>query len=132
MWLHIYALSVKAINTSILLSVFVGGGLGSLLRMLMIAGFGNQFYVGTLLVNLTGSFFIGFIFNSESKFFTHPIKMVMITGILGGLAMFSGFALDFFKLAQMGEFKRAFLFFVITNLLVIGGCVLGYFTSVKS
>lgn len=117
---------------SILLSVFVGGGFGSLLRMLTINGFGNQFYLGTLLVNLTGSFFIGFIYNSDAKFLTQPIKMVIMTGIIGGLTTFSGFALDFFKLAQMGEFKRAFLYFIITNLLAIGGCMLGYFISVKS
>ena len=123
---------MKAINTSILLSVFVGGGFGSLLRMLMISAFGNQFYLGTLLVNLTGSFFIGYVFNSEAKFLTEPIKMLIMTGILGGMTTFSGFVLDFFKLAQMGEFKRAFLYFLITNLLAIGGCVLGYFISVKS
>lgn len=123
---------MRAINLSILLSVFVGGGLGSILRMLMIGAFGNQFYLGTLLVNLTGSFFIGYVFNSEAKFLTQPIKILIMTGILGGLTTFSGFALDFLKLAQMGEFKRAFLYFIITNLLAIGGCVLGYFISVKS
>lgn len=123
---------MRAINTSILLSVFVGGGFGSLLRMMTITAFGNQFYLGTLLVNLTGSFFIGFIYNSDAKFLTQPIKMVIMTGIIGGLTTFSGFALDFLKLAQMGEFKRAFLYFVITNMLAIGGCMLGYFISVKS
>ncbi len=123
---------MRAINASILLSVFVGGGVGSLLRMLTIGSFGDQFYLGILLVNLTGSFFIGFIFNSEAKFLTEPIKILFMTGILGGLTTFSGFALDFFKLAQMGEFKQAFLYFTITNLLAISGCVLGYFTSVKS
>lgn len=123
---------MRAINTSILLSVFVGGGFGSLLRMLTIGAFGNHFYLGTLLVNLTGSFFIGFVFNSEAKFLTEPIKILIMTGILGGLTTYSGFALDFFKLAQMGEFSRAFLYFFITNLLVISGCVLGYFISVKS
>ncbi len=123
---------MRAINTTILLSVFVGGGAGSLLRMLTISSFGNQFYLGTLLVNLTGSFFIGFVYNSEAKFLTEPMKMLIMTGIIGGLTTFSGFALDFFKLAQMGEFKRAFLYFIITNLLAIGGCMLGYFISVKS
>jgi len=117
---------------TILLSVFVGGGFGSVLRMLTNSGFGNQFYLGTLLVNLTGSFFIGFIYNSDAKFLTEPLKMMIMTGIIGGLTTFSGFALDFFKLAQMGEFKRAFLYFIITNMLAIGGCMLGYFISVKS
>ncbi len=123
---------MRAINTTILLSVFVGGGVGSFLRMLTVNSFGNQFYLGTLLVNLTGSFFIGFIYNSDAKFLTEPLKMMIMTGIIGGLTTFSGFALDFFKLAQMGEFKRAFLYFIITNLLAIGGCMLGYFISVKS
>jgi CrcB protein len=123
---------MHAINKTIILAVFVGGGVGSLLRMFTIECFGNQFYLGTLLVNLTGSFFIGLIFNSEAKFLTEPLKILIMTGILGGLTTFSGFALDFFKLAQMGEFKRAFLYFAITNLLAIGGCVLGYFISVKS
>jgi CrcB protein len=123
---------MQAINKTIILSVFIGGGVGSLLRMLTIASFGNDFYLGTLLVNLMGSFFIGFIFNSEARFLTEPVKILIMTGILGGLTTFSGFALDFLKLAQMGEFKRAFLYFIITNLLAIGGCVLGYFISVKS
>jgi fluoride ion exporter CrcB/FEX len=54
-----------------------------------------------------------------------------MTGVLGGLTTFSGFALDFLQLAQMGEIRKALAYFVITNFLAISGCFLGYQTAVR-
>lgn len=119
-------------NIQLLLTIFIGGGIGSLLRVLTVSLLGGvQFYLGTFLVNLLGSFFIGFIYKSESVFLTPSLKLFLITGVLGGLTTFSGFALDFLQLAQMGEVKKAILYFIITNLLAIGGCFLGYQVAIR-
>lgn len=115
-----------------ILIVFVGGGLGAILRLLAVQSLaGIQFYLGTLLVNLVGSFLIGFVYSSEVRVLTPSLKIFIITGVLGGLTTFSGFALDFVQLAQMGEAKRALLYFVLTNLLAISGCILGYQAAIK-
>jgi CrcB protein len=119
-------------NIQLLLTVFIGGGIGSILRFLAVASLsGIQFYLGTFLVNLLGSFLIGFIYKSESVFLTPSLKIFLMTGVLGGLTTFSGFALDFLQLAQMGEVKKALLYFIITNLLAISGCFLGYQVALR-
>ena len=92
-----------------LLSVFVGGGLGALLRHFSIAFFKTQlpgaFPYGTLFVNILGSLLIGIIMEGAARKWniSAQAQAFMVTGVLGGFTTFSSFSFDVFKLANTGE-----------------------------
>jgi len=82
------------------LLVFLGGGLGSMLRHAVNQAsallFGAGFWA-TLFVNITGSFAMGliagwFAFRGESA--GQSLRLFLTTGILGGYTTFSTFSLD--------------------------------------
>ena len=82
------------------LVVFLGGGLGSMLRHAVnqVSAFllGAGFW-GTLFVNITGSFAMGliagwFAFRGEGG--RQSLRLFLTTGILGGYTTFSTFSLD--------------------------------------
>lgn len=81
-------------------AVMIGGGLGAGLRY-GVTLFANQhggitFPYGTVLVNVIGSFCIGFLmmyFNSHMEW-PPQLKLFIITGILGGFTTFSTFNME--------------------------------------
>jgi CrcB protein len=82
------------------LIVFFGAGLGGALRHGVNVGaarlFGYGFPLGTLIVNIAGSFLMGVL---AGYFLFRPgvpqhIKLFLTTGILGGFTTFSAFSLD--------------------------------------
>lgn len=88
------------------LAVFVGGGLGALLRWGVgkwtLHWFGTGFPVGTLAVNIAGSFAIGLAVGAlEGVGLT--ARLFFVTGLLGGFTTFSAFSLDALTLWQRGE-----------------------------
>ena len=92
-----------------LIGVFVGGGLGALLRHFSILFFKTQlpgvFPYGTLFVNILGSFIIGVIMEGVAQKWnvSAPMQLFIVTGVLGGFTTFSSFSFDFYKLANTGE-----------------------------
>jgi len=90
----------------VLLAVFFGGGLGSILRHYSIlfwrTQLGSAFPYGTLFVNVLGSLVIGVIMEGAAQKWniTAPLQAFMVVGILGGFTTFSSFSLDVFKLAE--------------------------------
>ena len=78
-----------------ILGVFIGGGIGSLLRYWVCGRICNHW--GVMLVNVIGAFVIGMVFhyfNTRSGI-RPEIKMFVMTGLLGGFTTFSTFMLDF-------------------------------------
>jgi len=82
------------------LIVFVGAGIGGALRHGVNVGaarlFGLGFPVGTLIVNVVGSFLMGL---AAGYFALRPgidqhARLFLTTGILGGFTTFSAFSLD--------------------------------------
>jgi CrcB protein len=97
------------------LYVALGGALGSLARF-WLSGvtarhFGETFPWGTLLVNVTGSFAIGFfatLTSPEGRWFVGPgVRNLFMAGMLGGYTTFSSFSLQTLNLAENGEYGRA-------------------------
>ncbi len=90
-----------------LLAIGSGGFIGAVCRA-YINGLANSAFssslipIGTLSVNIIGSFFIGILFFhfSNSDFFSPHTKSFLSTGILGGLTTFSTFSLETFILFQ--------------------------------
>ena len=71
----------------------------------------HSFPVGTLAVNVLGSFLIGFL-AAEALFSLdrHPVRATtLIVGCLGGFTTFSAFSLETMKLVQAGEPGHALL-----------------------
>ncbi|ACS84889.1 fluoride efflux transporter CrcB [Musicola paradisiaca] len=99
---------------STLLAVFLGGGIGSLLRWQLSVRFNSvfpQMPAGTLIANLTGAFIIG---AAMSMFIRQPDlsphwKLFITTGFCGGLTTFSTFSFEVVALLQNGEWVAALL-----------------------
>ncbi|MGE6099143.1 fluoride efflux transporter CrcB [Aeromonas salmonicida] len=97
------------------LFVAAGGAIGACLRFgiseLMALLLGRHFPYGTLVVNVVGSFIMGIAFAliSQGHVVEHPMKPLLMVGILGALTTFSSFALDTVVLAQQGAYLKAVL-----------------------
>ncbi|MFB9953226.1 fluoride efflux transporter CrcB [Rhizobium puerariae] len=91
-----------------MLLVAIGGATGSVCRYLVgvwaLRHFGSAFPWGTLIVNVTGSFAIGFLAELIVRRFdaSPEMRLFMITGILGGYTTFSAFSLDIVSLFERG------------------------------
>jgi CrcB protein len=83
-----------------LLLVFIGGGIGTIVRYgtALAAGklFGTGFPWGTLMVNLGGCFLIGIVLAlAEKTSLVQPAtRLFFVTGFLGGLTTFSSYAME--------------------------------------
>src|ERR1700694_1093933 len=84
----------------------VGGVLRYLVTILCAQRFGVGFPYGTLIVNVSGSFLIGFIVElSLTRTFgvTPYTRLLLGTGVLGGYTTFSAFAHETFTLGAEGQ-----------------------------
>jgi CrcB protein len=102
--------------------VFVGGGLGALLRYLAALTVGGP--LATLAINVTGSFAIGLL-AAILPLDAHPARWFLMTGLLGGFTTFSAFSLDAVALAQRGQIGHAFAYVVLTVTLSIAAAAAG-------
>ncbi len=100
-------------NAVLLLFIGAGGFFGAISRYLIATYiqklFGGFFPVGTLSVNVLGSFIIGFAAMYFSQTIQPEYKAFVITGFLGALTTFSTFSLENITLLQDGEFAKAAL-----------------------
>ena len=91
------------------MAVLIGGGAGCLLRWLCAMRFNPLFPglpAGTLLVNLAGGFIIG---GAMAWFARHPQldpawKLLITTGLCGGLTTFSTFSAELMVMLQSGKY----------------------------
>lgn len=97
---------------SSLLAVFIGGGVGSVLRWavsMKMNPLNAHIQLGTLMVNLIGGFIIGLAMAIFTRM-THldpTWKLLITTGFCGGLTTFSTFSLEVVYLMQDGRFGWA-------------------------
>ena len=119
--------------------IFIGGGLGSIARFaasgLVARLVGETFPWGTILVNVTGSFLIGFIATltgTEGRWLVSPSarEFVMI-GVLGGYTTFSSFSLQTLTLARDGEWLHAGVNVVVSVILCLAAVWLGHLVAVS-
>ncbi|MDU0307950.1 fluoride efflux transporter CrcB [Rhizobium sp. 25PS6] len=91
------------------LLVAVGGAIGSLLRYYVgqwaLRLMGPAFPWGTLAVNVVGCFVIGVFAEMIARKFNASVelRLLLITGFLGGFTTFSAFSLDAISLFERGE-----------------------------
>ena len=115
-------------------AVGIGGCIGAMLRyyILTIGTADDQKYLYTLLINVSGCFFIGVIWviltalGAKTVWFT-----LIISGIIGGYTTYSSFSLDFTTLLHQQRVLEALFYALATVLTSISGCVIGYFVTTK-
>lgn len=119
------------------LVVFLGGGVGSVLRLMLSAyaerSLQSGFPFGILIVNLTGAFAIGLV--TELSALTLSVSPLMrtflVTGLLGGFTTFSAFSLETALMWTKGDYLNLGLYIAAS---VIGTIALALMamTAVRS
>jgi CrcB protein len=94
-------------NMQQILCVALGGAVGSVGRYLavqLVMRFQPQpFPLGTMLVNIIGSFAIGVLMARFSAADSESSRLFLVTGVLGGFTTFSAFSWDALVLMQRGN-----------------------------
>jgi CrcB protein len=88
---------------------------------------GAAFPVGTLVINVTGSFLLGLLYRyaADSAAITPEVRAMLTIGICGGYTTFSTFSYETVRLLEEGEFGRAGLYIALSILLSVGAAFLG-------
>ncbi len=117
------------------LVIAIGGALGAVSRygisLLARRLFGEFFPIGTLSVNVIGSFIIGFCsiyFLNRMPTNSSVIVFVMV-GFLGALTTFSSFSLETLQLFNSHHFAYAALNVILNLSLCLGGVGLGVYLA---
>lgn len=109
------------------LLVFVGGGIGSVCRyatgLIATRLFGLTFPIGTLIANLLGALIIGLITEllALKVQAPEPLRLLFVTGFLGGYTTFSSFSLEVARMVQQGDYASAIGYVLVS---VLGSLIL--------
>jgi CrcB protein len=111
-----------------ILIVGMGGFFGAISRF-VIASFvqthsNTLFPVGTLSVNVLGSFIIGFLAMYFSQVVQPEYKAFLMTGFLGALTTFSTFSLENINMIQDGNYTSAILNITLNIVLTLSATLL--------
>lgn len=120
--------------------VFVGGGLGAVLRYLVFRlidgdvatedAEGGRFPFATFTVNVIGSLVLGLLAGLSTAD-AGPIgspqpRLVLATGILGGFTTFSTLSLDTLTLTQSGQYFVAITYISTTCVVGLAAAAIGF------
>lgn len=114
--------------------IFLGGGLGSVLRFLVskvlnTASF--QLPLGTLAVNVIGSLLIGIILGISLKdsIFSNAQVLFLTVGLCGGFTTFSAFALENLTFLKNGDYLSFVLYTLASIILGILAVFFGFWIA---
>ena len=118
------------------LLVFVGGGIGAMLRYavnrLAFHLIGPGFPWSTLLVNVLGSLSMGLLIGALAAVpggVSHHMRLFLATGLLGGFTTFSAFSLDALTLWERGQLGAALVYVLASVILSLLAVAAGFFLS---
>ena len=109
------------------LGAIVGANLRYLVVQQAAKWTGPGFPYGTLAVNVTGSFILGFfVVWATGRAIADPRwRLLVVVGFCGGYTTFSSFAHETFALAEKGQWLAAIANVAGSNLLTLAGVALG-------
>jgi CrcB protein len=108
------------------LSVAAGGAVGAMLRYYIslsgLSRIGQPFPATTFVINITGSFIIGFFltFVSERVPINPDLRLAVEVGFVGAYTTFSAFEYEIARLIEGKDFLHAFMYVVLSFALGLG------------
>ena len=118
-----------------ILLIGLGGFVGSIARFL-VSRLNNRVEwlsipIGTLVVNVIGSFLIGFLIgiSEKSPILTVELRMFLMVGLCGGFTTFSSFTGENLMLMRNGQFLPLFLYTGLSILLGFTAVYFGYIST---
>lgn len=114
-----------------LFSVAIGGAFGAIARYLInvspLANALGKFPLPTFVINIVGSFLIGFLMIALADRFeaNENLRSLLIVGFLGAFTTFSAFEFEIFELVRTRELVTAFLYLFLSIFVGFIGVVAG-------
>ena len=112
-----------------LFAIGIGGFFGAISRFLISTYMqkltGSLFPVGTLTVNVLGSFIIGFLVLYFENIVSPNQKAMLVTGFLGALTTFSTFSYETVTMLQESLYYRALINITLHVILSLAGTIVG-------
>jgi CrcB protein len=120
---------------SVMLGSIVGAVARFLVSVLFVSQFGDRFPWGTLFVNVTGSFAIGFyaaLTGPDGRLFVSVRqRLFVMVGICGGYTTFSAFSLETLRLVQSGNSRTALIYLFVSAVTWIISVWIGHMLAVR-
>jgi CrcB protein len=113
-------------------SVAVGGALGCVSRYYLTAFIqqraGAGFPAGTLIINITGSFLLGFLmrYALQSGVVSAETRTLLTSGFCGGYTTFSTYSYETAMMLEDREYGRAALYASASVVLALAGTLVGF------
>jgi CrcB protein len=87
--------------------------------------------MGTFIVNITGSFILGFLmrYALATPTVSAEMRALLTTGFCGGYTTFSTFSYETLMLIEAGDYRRASVYAVTSVILSVAGAMLGVFAA---
>lgn len=82
-----------------------------------------NFPAGTLVINAVGGLLIGWV--AASPWASLPVRLVVMSGVLGGFTTFSTFSLEVVTMLERGRAMTAAAYVVASVVLAVGGAAAG-------
>lgn len=120
-----------------ILAVAVGGAFGAILRYAIssspIAAIFDKFPLHTFLINVSGSFLLGFLIVIFTERYTgsENLRLALNVGFLGAFTTFSTFETEIFQLIRERFFVTAFLYLSLSILIGFVGVAAGVWLGKK-
>jgi fluoride exporter len=117
---------------SLYLWVAVGSAAGGVLRLalgtLIQQRTGATFPVGTLAINVSGSFVLGFVLRYAlgTPAVSPEVRALLTTGFCGGYTTFSTFTYETAALVEEGDYHRAAWYIALSVAFALAGMFLGF------
>lgn len=114
-----------------ILAVAIGGAVGALARhgvsTAVVEALGPRFPLGTLVVNVAGSFAMGWLFALfTGRMDVSPeLRLLVTTGLLGAFTTFSTFSIETLVLLQAGRWVAGAANVLLSVALCLGAAWLG-------
>lgn len=88
---------------------------------------GGTFPIGTLIINITGSFLLGLLYrySADSAAISPEVRAMLTIGVCGGYTTFSSFSYEAVRMFEDGQFGRALAYVGLSVGLCLGGTLLG-------